>query len=122
MMFREPLEAILEHTEGSLGVLLMGMDGIAVEKALKPEGREANLDVAAAEMSSLVRSTQRIGRNIGLGDTQELTLSLENVKFVVRLVGDEYFIVLALTAEGNLGRARYELHKAELALAQEFNF
>jgi hypothetical protein len=29
--------------------------------------------------------------------------------------------VLALKPEGNLGRARYELRKAELVLAQEFS-
>jgi predicted regulator of Ras-like GTPase activity (Roadblock/LC7/MglB family) len=121
-MFREALEAILEHTEGSLGVIIMGMDGIPVEKVFKPEGREANLDVAAAEISSLVRSAQRIGRSVGLGETHEVTLTLDSVKIVSRMFGNEYFIVLALNAEGNFGRGRYELRKAELALAQEFNF
>ena len=119
-MFKQPLAAILENTEGSLGVILMGMDGIAVEKAFTPEGREANLDVAAAEISSLVRSAQRIGRNIGLGETQEMTLTLDNVKLVTRMVSAEYFIVLALSPAGNFGRGRYELRKAELTLAHEF--
>ena len=121
-MFKEPLTTILENTEGSLGVILMGLDGIAVEKALTPAGREANLDVAATEISSLVRSAQRIGRNLGLGETQEMTLSLDNVKLVARLVSAEYFIVLALEPSGNLGRGRYELRKAELSLAREFQF
>ena len=119
-MFKQPLATILENTEGSLGVILLGMDGIPVEKVFTPEGREANLDVAAAEFSSLVRSGQRIGRNLGLGETQEMTLTLETVKLVARMVSEEYFIVLALNANGNFGRGRYELRKAELALAHEF--
>jgi predicted regulator of Ras-like GTPase activity (Roadblock/LC7/MglB family) len=121
-MFKESLEIILANTEGSLGVLLMGMDGIAVEKALKAEGREANLDVIAAELSSLVRSAQRIGRNIGIGETQEMAFSFDEVKLLARMVSHEYFIVLALSQSGNVGRGRYELRKAELILAQEFNF
>ena len=32
-MFKELLESIIEHTEGSLGALIMGTDGIAVEKS-----------------------------------------------------------------------------------------
>ena len=30
-MFKEILETIIERTEGSLGALIMGVDGIAVE-------------------------------------------------------------------------------------------
>jgi hypothetical protein len=32
----------------------------------------------------------------------------------------DYFVVLAMGAHGNLGRARFELRKAELKLAKEF--
>jgi predicted regulator of Ras-like GTPase activity (Roadblock/LC7/MglB family) len=46
-MFKEMLESILEHTEGSLGALIMGTDGIAVEKVLG-EANDLNLDIAAA--------------------------------------------------------------------------
>ena len=55
VMFKEILETIIERTEGSLGALIMGIDGIAVERSLKQAGQEANLDVAAAEFTSLVR-------------------------------------------------------------------
>jgi len=39
---------------------------------------------------------------------------------IMRLLGRDYFVVLAITPEGNLGRARYELRKAELQLKKEF--
>jgi len=55
-MFREMLENVIERTEGSLGALIMGTDGIAVEKVLGEEGKDANLDIAAAEFTSLVRN------------------------------------------------------------------
>ena len=59
-MFKELLESIIERTEGSLGALIMGTDGIAVEKVLGEAGMDANLDVAAGEFTSLVRSYRRI--------------------------------------------------------------
>ena len=119
-MFKQTLENIMERTEGSLGALIMGIDGIAVERMLKDAGQEANLDVAAAEFTSLVRSAQRAGVDTGLGGLRELVVSLEGAIMLMRLMTKDYFVVLALTAEGNLGRGRFELRKAELKLAKEF--
>ena len=119
-MFKTLLESIVESTEGSLGALIMGLDGIAVEKVIGEAGNEANLDVAAAEFTSLVRSAQRTGNDIGLGSLRELMVSLDTAIVIMRLIGRDYFVVLALTREGNIGRGRYELRKAELQLTKEF--
>jgi len=119
-MFKETLEAIIERTEGSLGALIMGIDGIAVERSLKPGGQEANLDVAAAEFTSLLRSAQRAGKDTGLGNLRELVITLDDAVVLMRLLGREYFVVLAISPDGNFGRARFELRKAELQMASEF--
>lgn len=119
-MFKELLDSIIDRTEGSLGALIMGTDGIAVEKVIGQAGSEANLDVAAAEFTSLVRGAQRAGNDTGLGGLRELVVALESAVMVMRLLSRDYFIVLAMNSEGNLGRGRYELRKAELRLAKEF--
>jgi len=119
-MFKQSLETILERTEGSLGALIMGIDGIAVERNLKDVGQEANLDVAAAEFTSLVRNAQKAGKDTGLGNLRELMISLDDAILIMRLLGRDYFVVLALSPDGNLGRARFELRKAELQLSKEF--
>ena len=119
-MFKELLQDVIERTEGSLGALIMGTDGIAVEKVFGEAGKEANLDVAAAEFTSLVRNAQRSGNETGLGNLRELVVTLENCVLAMRVLSKDYFVVLALTPEGNLGRGRYELRKAELTLASEF--
>ena len=119
-MFKEALQTIVERTDGSLGALIMGADGLSVEKFFNEEGYAANLDVAAAEFTSLVRSAMRSGNDLALGDLRELMVALGNVTFVMRLFSQDYFVVLAMKPEGNLGRARYEFRKAELTLAHEF--
>ena len=118
-MFREMLENVIERTEGSLGALIMGTDGIAVEKVLGEEGKDANLDIAAAEFTSLVRNAQRAGSDIGLGGLREMVVALESATIVMRVLSRDYFVVLALSPQGNLGRGRFELRKAELKLAKE---
>jgi predicted regulator of Ras-like GTPase activity (Roadblock/LC7/MglB family) len=119
-MFKERLEAILNRTEGAIGALIMGIDGIAVEKVLSREGRDANLDIVAAELTTLIRNAQRMGEDIGLGGLNELVLNMEGVSVAMRLISREYFLVLALLPGGNVGRGRFELRKAELELAKEF--
>jgi predicted regulator of Ras-like GTPase activity (Roadblock/LC7/MglB family) len=119
-MFKEALNAIMERTEGSLGALIMGTDGIAVEKVLAEAGQEANLDVAAAEFTSLVRYAQRAGNDTGLGVLQEVVVALDQASVIMRLLSKEYFLVLAIKPGGNLGRGRFELRKAELEMAKDF--
>jgi len=119
-MFKESLQSIVEKTDGSLGALIMGADGLPVEKFFTEEGDDANLDVAAAEFTSLIRSAGKSGRDLDLGELRELVVTMGNVTIVMRLFNKDYFAVLALKPDGNLGRGRYELRKAELVLAKEF--
>ena len=119
-MFKQVLQTIVEKTDDSLGALIMGADGLSVERFFTVEGAAANLDVAAAEFTSLVRNAMRSGHDLDLGELHELVVVLGKVTFLMRLFNRDYFVCLAMKREGNLGRARYELHKAELQLAREF--
>jgi len=119
-MFKEALQTIVHHTDGSLGARIMGADGLSVEKFFTDEGVAANLDVAAAEFTSLVRSSARSGNDLALGELREIVVAFEEVTLLMRLFNKDYFVVLAMKPEGNLGRGRYELRKAELTLAHEF--
>jgi len=119
-MFRDALRSIVEKTDGAVGAVIMGTDGLPVEKFFSAEGNEANLDIAAAEFTSLLRAAGRSAKDLNLGDVRELVVSLESVTLLMRSLHKEYFVLLALRADGNLGRGRYELRKAELVLADEF--
>jgi predicted regulator of Ras-like GTPase activity (Roadblock/LC7/MglB family) len=119
-MFKEPLKAMIERTDGSIGALIMGTDGIAVEKVLTDEAQDVNLDVVAAQFTSLVRNAQHTGGDMGLGNLRELVIAFEESAVIIRLFNREYFVVLAMRPDGNLGRGRFEMRKAELELAREF--
>jgi predicted regulator of Ras-like GTPase activity (Roadblock/LC7/MglB family) len=119
-MFKEALQSIVEKTDGALGAVIMGTDGLPVEKFFSQEGSEANLDVAAAEFISLIRAASRSARDLDLGSVHELVVSLDAVTLLMRALHKDYYLLLALIPDGNLGRGRYELRKAELILAEEF--
>ena len=119
-MFKEALQEILKRTEDSLGAMIMGLDGIAVEKVWHENASPANLDIAVAEYTSLVRRANRSNGDTGLGGLHEITVSNENAVFIMRLLGKDYFLVLILEPRGNFGRGRYELRRAELQMEHEF--
>lgn len=119
-MFRQSLKEILERTEGCVGASIMGTDGIAVETLWKKEATDANFDVAVAEFTTLVRSGIRTSRDMGLGSMNEFIINCGESSFIMRLFNEDYFLILILQPNGNLGRARYELRRAELMLEKEF--
>ncbi|HEY9284754.1 MAG TPA: roadblock/LC7 domain-containing protein [Pyrinomonadaceae bacterium] len=122
MDFKRHLESITVRVEGAVGALIMGTDGIPVEKSLGEAGADANLDVAAAEFVAVVRAAERASANMGFGALRELVVSTDRFHFLLRLMARDYFLVLVLERGGNLGRGRFELRKAELDLAREFTF
>ena len=119
-MFKNTLEDILSRTEGSIGVLIMGLDGIPVERAWGDDESHSNLDIAVAEYTSLVNKASQSNGDTGLGGLNEITVSNKNAIFIMRLLGEEYFLALIMSPEGNFGRGRYELRKAALQIEHEF--
>jgi len=119
-MFDETLSAIVASTEGAVGALIMGLDGISVARTDQPDGA-VDLDGIAAEYTTLLRKSMRTTDGASLGDLRELVVAAERYAFLIKPITAEYFLVLVLASPGGLGRARFELRKAQLALEEEFS-
>ncbi|HQU83275.1 MAG TPA: hypothetical protein PKY59_09135 [Pyrinomonadaceae bacterium] len=118
-MFREVLHNVLNRTEGCLGVLIMGIDGIAVESVWKDGAKQGNLEVALAEFTALMRNADRTKTDSHLGGLREMSIAGDRAIFILRSVTKNYFLAMILLPDGNFGRARYELRCAELLLVNE---
>jgi predicted regulator of Ras-like GTPase activity (Roadblock/LC7/MglB family) len=119
-MFSELLDSIVNKVEGSLAAVIMGMDGIAIEKRVLDEN--INVESLAAEYTSALRLSSSSAQEVGLGMLEEYILSTPNRIVIIRMITADYFLLLLLAREGNIGRARFELKKAKYLLAQEFVF
>jgi predicted regulator of Ras-like GTPase activity (Roadblock/LC7/MglB family) len=123
MMFGELLKQIINKVEGAIGVLIMGLDGIAIEQnIIDPEQYDNRLLMIAAAYATLLRNSMRTSSDIGVGQLQEMSVISGNMILVIKLINPEYFLLVALDANGNIGRARFELRKAQLLLEEEFAF
>lgn len=117
MDFKEVLEVVINNVEGSIGIGLVGLDGIVIEQISVDETFDIN--TVGVEYSGIIKHAQKAGRDFGLGQTLEVLITTEKATMIMMSVGDEYFVSLALSLDGNLGRGRLELKKAIPKLSTE---
>ncbi len=121
-IFKEVIDGMLQKVDGALAVLIVGVDGITIDRAEHPENEAVglNFDLLAAEYTSLLKTALRTAEDVDVGLLQEMTVFTEQYQFVVKMITGEYYLMFVLRPDGNFGRARYELKKAKILLEKEF--
>lgn len=120
MGFKELLRDITCACDGAVGALMMGYDGIAVDEYHLPK-ESWDPQLISVEYASLVKSARRAADSLGGGELEEVTLTSEMARVVIRNVDREYFVALILNHDANLGRARYLLQGEALKLKEELH-
>ncbi len=118
MSFKDVLEGIRERVEGTLAVSLIAVDGIAVE-SINP-GR-VPLDVMGAEFTGFLKSIRLSNTELNTGEVRQFSLVTEKYITFVSAVTSEYFVLLVVAADGNYGRARFELARSKQLLREELS-
>jgi predicted regulator of Ras-like GTPase activity (Roadblock/LC7/MglB family) len=121
--FNSILQEIVDGCGGGLGAALMGNDGIPIEQVTASRAAASPLaeDIATAgtEFGRILEEIRKASDAVAGGAVLETTILLSRVMLLFRTVDEETFLVVALTADGNLGKARYLMRRQLLALRQE---
>lgn len=120
MDFADTLVTLAKRIEGCVAVMILGTDGIPIERHVQQMNRSLDMDMIATEFTTLVRRSLRTAVDTELGELREMVLGTDAMMFLVRPITSDYFLLLALNPGGNIGRARFELRKAQLAMEIEF--
>jgi len=117
MSFVESLRRVTNNLKDSKGIALVGMDGIVVEEHKK----DPNLDFQSlgAEYSSVMREVQRVNSSLQVGDLKEVSVLTDKVIVISRQLSKEYFLVLVVEPEGNLGKGRFLIRREIATLEKE---
>ena len=107
-MFREVLEQVVERVDGGMAGLLMGFDGITVERYLK-DGDSLDIEALGMEYSVILKEIRKAAGLLELGQAQEVAVRSERMVTIIRMLNEDYFIAVALRPEGNSGKARFLL-------------
>lgn len=116
--FSEALRTIATKVPETQLVMIMGTDGIPIERLVIRQ--DANLETLAAEYTTLLRSSLAAAAESGLGDLLELAVVTERMTALLVGITREYFLFAALSPGALTGRARFALRLAGLSLQQEF--
>jgi predicted regulator of Ras-like GTPase activity (Roadblock/LC7/MglB family) len=116
-VFDDVLRRILETVEGVTCVLIAGQDGMVVASAVRKDGPSPEL--IAASLADLFRKAGSAFGDAELGIPSELTLGGVAGHVVLREVASGYVLAASIEPDGSLGRARFELRKAAVALEPE---
>ena len=123
MGFREHLEAVVSSVSGSVACSLVGFDGIAVDTH-QPDAHAADaaaieLNNALTEYGNLLSQLKATVQTLKTGAIGEMSVNTEKVITIMRMVNQDYYVVLALLPDGNYGKGRYALRLAAPKLAKE---
>jgi predicted regulator of Ras-like GTPase activity (Roadblock/LC7/MglB family) len=118
MIFKEILQEVVENAGGGLAAVIMGMDGIAIDEYISP-GAGLDIQAVGVEYSKTLQEIRKICGALDAGPLAEVTISTARQINVIKVVNDEYFIVLVLEAEGNFGKGRFLMRKAITRLKEE---
>ena len=110
MGFREHLQEVCTGVDGSIACSLMGMDGIEVDTHVQaPPVGGVDMPSLLVELTAVLRGARDAAQAHQVGGVTEFSVGTERLVTVGRLVSPEYFMVVALRPEANLGKARYLL-------------
>lgn len=112
MAFLPHLKSVVEQVDGALACSVMGFDGIPVETHEVGTVDAVELNHTWVEYANLLGQLKSAAELLKTGGVQEVSVNAEKVVTLMRLVSDEYFLVLAMKPEANYGKGRYALRLA----------
>lgn len=117
MSFDESLRRITNNIEDSLGIAMVGMDGIVVEEHKKDP--LLDLQSLGAEYCAVIKDVERASASLGLGSGKEISVITDKAIIILNRINEEYFLLLVLGSEGNFGKGRFLLKKEIAFLEKE---
>jgi len=118
MSFSDILKEVVNGTDGALGALVVGLDGIPVDEYTV--SNEVDLQSMTVEYSTLLKEIEKGSQAAQMGSTKEVTVIADKAMIMLRRLTDEYFFVLIIKPEGNFGKGRFLLRMSVPKLLREF--
>lgn len=118
MDFREILKDMVQRVDGGRAAVLMGYDGIAIDE-YKKEGEVTDIQLMGIEYSTVLKEMKHTSEILEGGEVAEVSVVTGSGMVVARAVTDDYFVMINLALDGNLGKARYLMKMAVPKLKEQ---
>jgi predicted regulator of Ras-like GTPase activity (Roadblock/LC7/MglB family) len=119
MGFREHLQDICAGVDGAVACSVMGFDGIAIDTHQAAAG-DLDVPTLLVEYTTLLNQVRTAAGVLQSGGVKELVVATDHLTTLARPLNPEYYLLLAMTPEGNWGRARYLMRITAAKVQAEF--
>jgi predicted regulator of Ras-like GTPase activity (Roadblock/LC7/MglB family) len=125
MSFESVLQSIVDECGGGWSAALMGLDGISITEVSASRGPDVNdplggdVTNAGIEFGRIIADMTKATDSLGTGSVREVMISLDRMNLVFHTVDDDLVLVLALSPDGNLGKARYLIRRNLMGIRAE---
>jgi len=117
MGFREHLDEVCK-VDGAVAASVMGFDGIAID-TVTPAETLLDIESLMVEYSGIMGQVRTAAEGMQAGELSELSIGTDRLTAHLRPINSEYFLILAMTPEGNQGKGRFLLRVTAPKLKEE---
>ena len=123
MIFTRILQEIVERCGGGIGAALMGTDGIPIDQFVAetvPDGPlSEDIGTAGVEFNQILDEIRKASDGLAGGAVMETVVVLGRFSLAFRPVDDDAYLVVVVSPDGNLGKARYLMRNSLSAIRDE---
>lgn len=110
MSFNEILRGVVDSVGGGVGAVIMGYDGIAIDEYIRDDGL-LDVQLLAVEYATVLKEVKKTADVLRSGDMEEVSIATDAYRVIIRVINDEFFVVLTIVSDGNFGKGRYLLRR-----------
>jgi predicted regulator of Ras-like GTPase activity (Roadblock/LC7/MglB family) len=116
--FSTLLAELVESVDGSIGAAFIDNYGEAVQSH-SVSGDDEYMQLMGAYQGLTLQTSRAVMRELEAGDIEYYFAAYENASFLVKALEQDYFLMLALGPEANIGQGIYRIRRAAEAFNRE---
>ena len=122
MSFERILSDIVNESPGALGAALMGSDGIPIAQ-VAADGAHSDVaedvSVLGIEFGRILEEMRKAATSVEGGTLDEVSVRMERFWTLLRAIDTETFVVVAVSPDGNVGKARFLIRRHLAAIREQ---
>jgi predicted regulator of Ras-like GTPase activity (Roadblock/LC7/MglB family) len=117
MEIKQELRSLVKKVEGGLACILVSSDGEAIE--FSSNMKDPDVKWVGARFGVVVRDILSAVKRLNQGIVRSMVVELEKGNLVVTPLREDFFLMLLVKPEGNLGQALFHCKIAASTLERE---
>ncbi len=105
-MFQDALRNIVNKADGGIAAIVMDSNGIALD-SYTVDGATFDINTIGIEFGVVLGDVKRAAKSLDAGDAHEIAIGTGRLVTIVRMLNDQYYLALAMSPDGNIGKGRY---------------